>query len=191
MVRTRVGYAGGESDNPTYYYLSNHSETIQIEYDPSKITYTDLLKVFWESHLPTHVSYSSQYASIIFYHNEEQMKLAIESKEQEEARLGQELYTRIIPYTEFYLAEDYHQKYYLKNQAELINGFRMIYTNESDITNSTAAARFNGYVAGNGSLESLQQNLNKFGLSESGKKLLLEIGKSRLVWSQGNSCPVN
>lgn len=191
MIRTRVGYAGGDSNNPTYYNLSNHSETIQIEYDPVKVTYKDLLDVFWDSHLPVHPSYSNQYASIIFYHNEEQRKLAVESKGQEEARLGQEIYTMIIPYTEFYLAEDYHQKYYLKNEPGLINALRMIYHDESDITNSTAAARFNGYVAGNGSLESLQQNLISFGLSETGKELLLQIGENRLVWSQENSCPVN
>jgi hypothetical protein len=57
--------------------------------------------------------------------------------------------------------------------------------------NSMAAARFNGYIAGNGSLESLQQDLGSFGLSEQGEKLLLEIGKNRLIWSQGSYCPVD
>jgi peptide-methionine (S)-S-oxide reductase len=191
VIRTRVGYAGGDSENPTYHNLGGHSETIQIEYDPSKITYSDLLKVFWDSHSPTYAPYSYQYASIIFYHDEEQMKLALESKEQEETRLGQKLYTSIMPYTEFYLAEDYHQKYYLKNEPELIRGFLTIYPDESGITNSTAAARFNGYVAGNGSQESLQKDLKSFGLSEQGEKLLLEMGQNRLMWSRGNSCPVN
>ena len=108
-----------------------------------------------------------------------------------EARLGQKTYTSILPYTEFYLAEDYHQKYYLKHEPGLIDSLRMIYHDESDITNSTAAARFNGYVAGNGSLELLKKNLSSFGLSEAGEELLLQIGQTRLVWSHGNSCPVN
>jgi peptide-methionine (S)-S-oxide reductase len=191
VIRTRVGYAGGDSNNPTYYNLGNHSETIQIEYDPTKVSYKDLLDVFWDSHLPTHPAYSQQYASIIFYHNEEQRKLAEESKEMAEARLGHETYTSIVPFTEFYVAEDYHQKYYLKNEPGLITGLHMIYHDESDITDSTAAARFNGYVAGNGSLELLKKNLSSFGLSKTGEELLLQIGNNRLVWSQGNSCPIN
>jgi peptide-methionine (S)-S-oxide reductase len=191
VVRTRVGYAGGDSNNPTYYNLGNHSETIQIEYDPAIVTYKDLLDVFWDSHLPTHPAYSQQYASIIFYHSEEQMKLAEESKAQAEAALGQKTYTSIVPFTEFYLAENYHQKYYLKNEYGLINGLRMIYPDESDIMDSTVAARFNGYVAGNGSLELLKKNLSSFGLSNAGEQLLLQIGENRLVWSQRNSCPVN
>lgn len=186
-----MGYAGGNSENPTYHDLDGHSETVQIEYDPAKISYQDLLNVFWESHSPVYESYSRQYMSIIFYHDEEQQRLAIKSRDQEEKRLGQKIYTEIMPYTNFYLAEDYHQKYYLKNQPEIINGFRSIYSNDADITNSTAAVRINGYLAGEGYLESLQQNLSSFGLSTEGEQLLLEIGKARLTSSSGMSCPIN
>jgi peptide-methionine (S)-S-oxide reductase len=189
VVRTRVGYAGGDSDDPTYHNLDSHSETVQMEYDPSKISYNDLLEIFWSSHHPTYLSTSYQYASIIFYHDEEQKMLAIESRDAEEARLGQKIYTQIVPYSKFYLAEDYHQKYYLKNNPELIKAFMKIYPDEAGITNSTAAARINGYLGGSGSMESLQRNLDSFGLTAQGQELLLEIGNSRLMWSQGKSCP--
>ena len=79
IIRTRVGYSGGSKKNPTYYDLGGHTETIQIDYDPKKITYEELLDIFWESHEPT-LSLSSQYASIIFFHNEEQKKIAKKSK---------------------------------------------------------------------------------------------------------------
>jgi len=121
VARTRVGYAGGSSNNPIYYNLDGHSETIQIAYDPTKVTYEELLDVFWDSHHPSAEPYSRQYMSIVFYHNEEQRRLAIESKECEESRSGLSVITEIIPFSEFYLAEDYHQKYYLRQEAEAGN----------------------------------------------------------------------
>ena len=115
MVRTRVGYAGGAKANPTYYALGDHAETIQIDYDPTRISYEELLNVFWESHNPTSPSWSRQYMSAIFYHNEEQQRLAQDTKARQEAKLGTKIYTEIVPYTQFYLAEDYHQKYHAKH----------------------------------------------------------------------------
>ena len=79
MVRTRVGYAGGTKKNPTYHDLGDHSETVQMDYDPTVISYTKLLDVFWDSHDPSLPSDSKQYMSIIFYHNDKQKELAIES----------------------------------------------------------------------------------------------------------------
>ena len=76
MVRTRVGYAGGTTDNPTYYKIGDHSETIQIDYDPSVISYRQLLDVFWNGHNCTLRSPTRQYMSIVFYHNEQQRQLA-------------------------------------------------------------------------------------------------------------------
>ncbi|MDD1711004.1 MAG: peptide-methionine (S)-S-oxide reductase, partial [Methanoregulaceae archaeon] len=88
MIRTRVGYAGGDSVNPTYHDIDGHSETIQIDYDPTLISYEGLLGVFWDSHNPTTPSLSRQYMSIIFYPNEEQRVLAVESKQLQEQKLG-------------------------------------------------------------------------------------------------------
>lgn len=170
-----MGYAGGTSEHPTYYNLDGHTETVQVDYDPTKISYDELLDVFWDSHNPTAMPYSNQYKSVIFYHDERQKELAVQSKQQEEARLGIKLTTEIIPFSEFYLAEDYHQKYYLQQVPELRADFKAIYTDAGKFIDSTAAARVNGYVGGYGTTETLQKELESYGLSGTGNKKLLEI----------------
>jgi peptide-methionine (S)-S-oxide reductase len=119
--------------------------------------------------------------SIVFYHNEEQRRLAIESKEREESRSGVGIVTEILPFSEFYLAEDYHQKYYLRQESSLIQELSTIYPDISDFIDSSAVARLNGYVGGYGIPETLEKELNSLGLSETGKKRLLEIADRSLV----------
>ena len=181
MIGTRVGYAGGTKDNPSYYNLGDHSETIQIAYDPSKISLNELLDVFWDSHNPTVQSWSRQYMSIVFYHNEEQRDLAVSSKQHEEVKLGRKIATEIIPFSEFYLAEDYHQKYYLRQEPDLLKEFHAIYPAIEDFIFSTAVARVNGYIGGYGTLETLKENLSSLGLSEAGRSRLLEIADRGLA----------
>ncbi|GAK58576.1 methionine sulfoxide reductase A [Candidatus Vecturithrix granuli] len=164
-MRTRVGYAGGTKANPTYYALGDHAETIEIDYDPTQISYEELLDVFWKSHNPTYPSWSRQYMSAIFYHNEEQQRLAQTTKARQEAQRGAKIHTEIAAYTQFYLAEDYHQKYVLQNQREFMREFKAMYPNMSDFINSTAAARVNGYLAGDGSAEMLREEVEQLGLS--------------------------
>ena len=165
MVRTRVGYAGGTTENPTYHNLGDHTEAIQIEYDPAVISYEELLDVFWSSHSPTNSPWSRQYMSILFYHNDEQKRLALETRDREVARLGREVFTEIVPFSEFYLAEAYHQKYRLQQVSALMREFRAMYPDDDDFVSSTAAARINGYIAGYGTVERFQEELNSFGLS--------------------------
>jgi peptide-methionine (S)-S-oxide reductase len=164
-------------NDPTYYNLGYHSETVQIDYDPTQISYRELLDTFWDSHDPTMRPWSHQYKSIIFYHNEEQKRLALETKAREEASLKREIYTEVVPFSEFYLAEDYHQKYYLQQVPELMEEYRAIYPDIKDLVNSTAVTRANGYIGGFGSLEALDKELDNLGLSEAGSKRLLEIAK--------------
>ena len=114
-MRTRVGYAGGTTADPTYRSLGDHSETIQVDYDPGLISYEELLQVFWDSHSPTSRPYSPQYASVILFHDEEQERVATQSKEEESARRGEQMFTDIRPFSRFYLAEDYHNDYYANN----------------------------------------------------------------------------
>lgn len=175
MVRTRVGYAGGSKPDPTYTSLGDHSETVQIEYDPDVISYADLLDVFWEAHSPTSAPWSRQYMSIILYHNDEQRRLAEESKRQREQESGRRLYTEIVPHSRFYLAEDYHQKYYLRRETRLMADLRRRYPDEDDLVRSTAAARLNGYLAGYGSLAQAEAELESLGLSPEGEQRLLEV----------------
>jgi len=134
-----------------------------------------LLEVFWDSHSPTVQSSSRQYMSIVFYHDEQQRDLAVKSKEREEQKFGRTIVTEIIPFSEFYLAEDYHQKYYLNYEPDLLRELRAIYPDIHDFISSTAVARVNGYVGGFGTQETLEKELDSLGLSEAGRIRLLDI----------------
>jgi peptide-methionine (S)-S-oxide reductase len=164
VIRTRVGYAGGTKSDPTYRDLGNHSETIQIDYDPDRISYQDLLEVFWNSHSPSSRPWSRQYASLIFYHEEEQRRLAEETRAREAAEHGSQIYTEIVPFSRFYLAEDYHQKYRLQQVPELLAVVRTAYPMHEDLVNSTLAARLNGVAGGYGTVEALRAEIETLDL---------------------------
>jgi peptide-methionine (S)-S-oxide reductase len=172
VIRTRVGYTGGNKENPVYYALGDHTESIEVDYDPSVISYADLLKVFRQAHDPGKRSWSRQYMSAIFYHNEEQKKLAVESMEREEARTHRKIYTEILPASRFYRAEDYHQKYYLRQRPELVAELKAIYPTDEDFVNSTVAARLNSYLALKGPYADLQAELGDLLPPEESKNLL-------------------
>jgi len=178
VVRTRVGYAGGTQKDPTYYNLGDHTETIQIDYDPTQVTYEELLAIFWDSHNPDRPPFSRQYKSIIFYHNDEQKKLALETKVRVEAELKAGVLTEIIPASEFYLAEAYHQKYYLQGVPQFKQEFSAIYPDTNDFIASTVAARINGYLGGNGTVASLQAEIESFGLSPQAREYLIDFVSS-------------
>ncbi len=175
MIRTQVGYTGGSEENPTYRALGDHAESIEIDYDPGVISYRELLKIFWKSHNPGIRSWSRQYMSAIFYHNEEQKKLAVESMERHAARTHGKISTQILAAGRFYPAEDYHQKYYLRQRPELVNEFRTIYP-EGTFVDSTAAARVNGFLAGNGSYTALKAELSDLLSPDDSARLLKILG---------------
>jgi methionine-S-sulfoxide reductase len=175
-----VGYAGGSKQHPTYRDLGHHSETVQIDYDPNQITYGELLDIFWNNHSPTSRPYSRQYASIIFTHNDEQQRLALETKAREEAERGQTIYTEIVAFAEFWLAEDYHQKHSLRQNRDLMEEFTAIYPDLNDFVNSTAAARVNGYLGGHGTLSQFEAEIDELGLSTEAHQDLVEIAQRRL-----------
>ena len=137
------------------------------------------MDVFWEGHSPTSRPSSQQYASIIFYHNDEQKRLAMETRDREEARHSKPIYAKVAPASEFYLAEDYHQKYRLQQIATLLEDLRAVYPDMESFVNSTAAARVNGYVGGFGALEDLEAQIDDLGLTVEGKRTLLSIVKLR------------
>ena len=122
----QVGYMGGQMENPTYEEVcggnTGHAEVIQFIYDPQIISYNDLLQVFWKSHDPTTenrqgADIGTQYRSVIFYHNENQRRLAEKSKKlANDAKIHEmPIITQIVPSQRFYLAESYHQNYYRLN----------------------------------------------------------------------------
>lgn len=123
------GYSGGHVKNPTYRQVCNgstgHAEVIQITYDPAAVTFEDLLEVFWKTHDPTTKDrqgpdVGTQYRSAIFYHTDEQKRLAELYKEKldKSGAFGAPIVTEIVPFTEFYSAEDYHQNYYALNPSQ-------------------------------------------------------------------------
>lgn len=128
VVATRVGYTGGHTDNPTYADVcghdSGHAEAVEVSFDPTIITYNDLLNVFWDCHDPTQLNrqgpdIGDQYRSAVFFHSDEQKRVAEESLERLDAsgRLRKRIVTRIEPATVFWEAEKYHQKYHAKNSG--------------------------------------------------------------------------
>lgn len=178
-MRTRVGYAGGTKKNPTYHSLGDHTETIQIDFDPEKIPYERLLDIFWASHDPTSKSWSRQYKAVIFYHDEEQKKLAAATRDRLAAKLGTKIHTEILPYEGFYLAEPYHQKYRLRSVRDIMPEYSAMYPLDDDFVNSTAAARVNGYLGGYGSPELVKSELGELGLSPGASKKILDIVATR------------
>jgi len=120
VAKTRVGYAGGELDNPTYEdvcsHKTGHAEVVEVSYDPDQVSYDDLLDVFWGKHDPTQLNrqgwdIGDQYRSVIFVHDEEQRTAAERSKDNEQAAYRKPIVTQIEPASAFYEAEDYHQQY--------------------------------------------------------------------------------
>lgn len=189
MVRTRVGYTGGALPDPTYRSIGDHTESVQIDFDPRQITYAELLEVFWRSHDPTGGWYSRQYMEAVFYHDEEQKRLALEARDQVAAAHDDPLTTEVLPAGEFYLAEDYHQKWYLRSQAAYYGELAAIYPETGDLIASTAAARINGYLGGYGTREQVKAEIESLGLSaELRERLLSRFGLR--TQETGTQCPI-
>jgi len=165
VVRTRVGYAGGESENPTYHGLGGHTETVQLDFDPEKVSYKELLELFWEHHAPTRRSMRTQYRAFVFYHDDDQRQAAEASKKELSEELDDEVKTEIREYPGFYPAESYHQKYHLKEHPDIAEALLDVYT-KKELVNSTVAARLNGYVSGYGSVEQFEEDVGRFGLPD-------------------------
>jgi peptide-methionine (S)-S-oxide reductase len=122
VIDTAVGYAGGHLDNPTYAEVcshgSGHAEVVQIEYDPTRVPFEELLETFWNSHDPTQLNrqgpdIGDQYRSVIFFHTPEQEAAAVKSRDDLEARgvFGKPIATVIEAAPTFWRAEEYHQRY--------------------------------------------------------------------------------
>jgi methionine-S-sulfoxide reductase len=184
VARTRVGYAGGTTEDPTYRTIGDHTETTQIEFDPMVVAYEDLLAVFWAAHTPTKAAPSRQYASLIFTHDLEQAALADDARRAVEARLGP-VHTQIRPLERFCVAEDYHQKYRLRGNPILSREFNAMYPDPADLRESTAAARINGYLDGWGTSSELEVEIASFGLSAEGRAELRRAVGSRADRGEG------
>lgn len=123
VISTKVGYTGGHTEHPTYEQVcshnTGHAEAVEVIFDPKKISYKELLKVFWGLHDPTTLNrqgpdIGSNYRSAIFYHSEEQKRFAEESKAELQKTTHKPIVTEIAPAGKFWPAEDYHQQYFEK-----------------------------------------------------------------------------
>jgi len=127
VLETISGYTGGKVANPTYSQVSaggtGHAESVEVVYDPRKVSFAQLLDYFWHHVDPTvkdqqFCDHGNQYRTAIFVHNDEEQKLAEASKKKVEAELKKPIYTEIVQAGPFYKAEDYHQDFYLKNPTK-------------------------------------------------------------------------
>ncbi len=175
VIRTRVGYTGGTLADPTYYQLGDHTESVQVDFDPEQISYEELLQVFWEAHNPLSRPYSRQYMAAVFYEDAEQQRLAEASLRRAAAELGEDVFTQVLPAGTFYLAEDYHQKYNLRRHSSIFSEMAAVYPQTEALIASTAAARLNGYLGGYGDRDQLKDELAGLGLSQASADLLLRI----------------
>ena len=173
--------------NPVYHDLGDHSEAIQIDFDPSRISYRELLDIFWKSHDPARSSWSRQYRNAVFYHNDLQMKTAMETRDKLASKEKERIATAIEPYSGFYLAEDYHQKHSLRGYPEIMEEFRLMFPDLKSLVNSTAVTRVNGYLGRYGSCDSLKEEIESFGLSRRAKETLTTVVCGRKA---SISCPL-
>lgn len=147
VVRTRVGYAGGTKTDPRYRSLGDHTEVIQLDFDPTEITYRDLLAVAMSEHNPRHQTAKRQYQNILLTADSDQHETVLDYIDDSPFNRDQ-VETRIEPLAAFYPAEDYHQKYNLRSHASLLSQFEEADYDDTDIRESPAAAKLNAHVTG-------------------------------------------
>jgi peptide-methionine (S)-S-oxide reductase len=125
VIEVASGYSGGHNENPTYGDVcsgaTGHAEVVEVEYDPSKVSYEELLEMFWQNHDPTQLNrqgpdVGTQYRSVIFFLTPEQETAAHASKQKAQERFKKPITTQVKPASEFYRAEEYHQRYFEKNR---------------------------------------------------------------------------
>jgi peptide methionine sulfoxide reductase MsrA len=169
-LRTRVGYAGGRKENPTYYNLGDHTETMEVDFDPSLISLRQLVDEFIKlEHVRRRVR-SVQYRNAIFWRTAEQRDLFDEVLQAS----GRADCVDIEKFKVFYLAEDYHQKYYLQ-ESPVMEEFQAMFKDIWALNDSTAAARANAFISGFGSARELQELGPKLGLGATAQKTIAKL----------------
>ncbi|WP_439332864.1 peptide-methionine (S)-S-oxide reductase MsrA [Tetzosporium hominis] len=173
VIRTRVGYAGGTTEHPTYNQMGDHTETVEVDFDPRVLSYGEILRHFWRNHYPRRDDYMGrQYLSLLRYRGKEQEETVDRVKREMEAELGMTIETDIAPFSAFTLAEDYHQKYYLKRYPKAFEQLKDLMPHPSVLTNSTFAARLNGFVKGYGEKERLLDEISGWNIPADAKDTL-------------------
>ena len=173
-MRTRVGYTGGSTADPTYYEMGDHTESFQVDFDPSRVSYEQLVERFWAAHWPQERAYGRQYMAAAWWANDAQRRVLEASRDRIAQELGHEVHTVIAPLEKFYEAEGYHQKYYLRRHKELMREFEAY--DERAFIDSAVAAKLNGYVGG-GRAEKLDEALAELGISEGAAERVKKLAR--------------
>ena len=147
VVRTRVGYAGGTKPDPSYETLGDHTEVVQVDYDPRSVSFADLLGEAFEAYSPRRQAAKRQYQSIIFTATDDQ-RAQLVSFLDANGDDPEEIETRIESLSGFHLAESYHQKFNLRGQRWVTESFENVGYDDSDLRESPAAAKLNAHLAG-------------------------------------------
>ncbi len=164
MYRTRVGYTGGEKKFPTYHSLGNHTEALQIDFDPNVISFEQVVEFFWKNHNPLRKGISRQYMAAAWYHDESQREIIEKTSQAVGSKLSGKVQTPVLPLAVFYPAEGYHQKYRLQQQPSLMKHFARMYSDASRFVGSTVAARLNGFLYGYGSRDLFDRESARYGI---------------------------
>ncbi|VEN34989.1 unnamed protein product [Callosobruchus maculatus] len=171
----------GTSTEKAVDFRGDHTEVVEIDYDPKVISYEDLLELFWNNHEYglTNIT-KRQYMSLILYHNEDQKRIAEISMKKEAHKRNEKLSTEIAPAGPFYPAEDYHQKYRLQEHSWLCEELGLT---PALLQSSHVAARLNGYIVGVGKQEDFEKDVVTLGLSEKMAKYV----RSHLLENEGGN----
>jgi len=149
--------------DPTYMQIGDHTETLQMDYDPSIISYEELVDIFWSSHDSTYPN-CSQYGSICFYHDDEQKEIAERTRDEEQKKHRRKLQTRVEACPRFWLAEDYHQKYTLQQYDDIMAILK--FKDNKEMTDSPLATKLNGYLCGHGQLSDALTELAQYNVDD-------------------------
>lgn len=181
VLRTRVGYSGGRSTNPSYKVVDLHTEVVEIDYDPDVISYEDLIDVFFSAHNETLRPYDQRVKSLIFYRNDEEYEIAKTKLDAIRQATPEEesVYTELKAFEVFYLAEPEHQNRSLKLETSLYKELKQIFETEEDMLLSILVSKLNGYIYGYGDMEGATELLDKSGLSEASKNRVIEVIENR------------
>ena len=164
-----MGYTGGTIPGPTYRRIGDHTEAVAIDFDPGVISYREILDVIWQSHDPRRNFGGNQYRHAIWYHTEEQKEEAERSRSRTARSLGigeDRIATALEPAVEFTYAEDYHQKYVLRRQRDLIADLEKLFDDYLAFTDSPTMSRLNGWFGGisRKEIDRCREELLQFGL---------------------------
>lgn len=183
VVRTRTGFAGGVTANPTYRDLGDHTETVELDYDPRRIGYAELLDIFWDNHRPENINgyKGRQYQSLALYRGERQREDIRQTLEARARRGKQAPETEVAPLVHFYMAEERHQKYNLKRFPDALARLSEAYPNPDDWTHATLAARLNGLAKGFTNRGRVLEELGRWEIGAPQREALIALVR-RIRW---------